>query len=152
MDKAQRLRTIWNQQTYPVLFRRESGKLRVRVPYFPNDMLWFGRTQFWLRAGRHTIPEWFLKGHFWEVPASWFNDMVKQMLDQFGAVYVIQPYREQEICADQCWNAKGHDCQCSCMGANHGQGKHGEWLEISDTFATRWGDVEIACRLITKSE
>ncbi|MCK8456109.1 hypothetical protein [Sphingomonas faeni] len=150
MEDDSRLKRVWNQQSVPVLLRREIGKLRVRVPYIQNDALWMGRTQYWLRSGRHTIPNWFPHERFWEVPSSWFNDLVKQMIDKHGSVYVIQPYREQEVCARQCWDAKAHECQCSCMGENHGQGEHGGWLEISDTFATRWGSVEMACRLMQK--
>ncbi|MEP1497973.1 MAG: hypothetical protein ABJK50_20985, partial [Pseudophaeobacter sp.] len=62
---------------------------------------------------------------------------------------IIQPYREQEICARACQEALGHECQCSCMGANHGAGNDGSWFEVSDTFSTRWGDRELACRLLT---
>ncbi|WP_354134437.1 hypothetical protein [Bradyrhizobium sp. S3.9.1] len=64
-------------------------------------------------------------------------------------VYIIQPYREQEICARACQEAQGHECQCSCMGANHGVGNDGSWFEVSDTFSTRWGERELACRLLT---
>jgi hypothetical protein len=35
------------------------------------------------------------KERFWEVPAAWFNDLIRHMLDQFSGVYVIQPFREQ---------------------------------------------------------
>jgi hypothetical protein len=150
MPDDKRLRRIWNQQKFPVLLRREQGRLRVRVPYDPKDILWLGRTQYWLRSGRHNIPEWFPVEHYWEVPANWFNALIQQLLNRFSGVYVIQPFREQEVCASQCWNAKGHECECSCMGANHGQGKHGQWLEISETFATRWGPSEIACLFMTK--
>jgi hypothetical protein len=33
------------------------------------------------------------------------------------------------------------------MGANHGAGNDGSWFEVSDTFSTRWGERELACRL-----
>ena len=66
-----------------------------------------------------------------------------------AAVYIIQPYREQEICARACQEAQGHECQCSCMGANHGIGNDGSWFEVSDKFSTRWGERELACRLLT---
>jgi hypothetical protein len=58
-------------------------------------------------------------------------------------LYIIQPYREQEKCSPSCQDAEGHECQCSCMGRYHGIGR------VSDTFATRWGDQELACRLLT---
>ena len=70
-------------------------------------------------------------------------------LQRYGKVYIIQPYREQEICARACQEALGHECQCSCMGANHGIGNDGSWFEVSDTFSTRWGNRELACRLLT---
>jgi hypothetical protein len=88
-------------------------------------------------------------GCHWELPKSWFNDFVDRALKRYGKVYIIQPYREQEICARACQEALGHECQCSCMGANHGIGNDGSWFEVSDTFSTRWGERELACRLLT---
>jgi hypothetical protein len=35
------------------------------------------------------------------------------------------------------------------LGRYHGAGNDGSWFEISDTFATRWGDQDVACRLMT---
>ena len=83
------------------------------------------------------------------LPKSWFNDFVDRALRRYGKVYIIQPYREQEICAQACQEAQGHECQCSCMGANHGIGNDGNWFEVSDAFSTRWGERELACRLLT---
>jgi hypothetical protein len=83
------------------------------------------------------------------LPKSWFNDLVDRALRLYGKVYIIQPYREQEICARACQEAQGHECQCSCMGANHGIGNDGSWFEVSDTFSSRWGERELACRLLT---
>jgi hypothetical protein len=65
---------------------------------------------------------------------------------------LIQPYREQEKCAPSCFNARGHDCQCQCMGANHGRGgPNAGWFVVSDTFATKWGEEHLACRLMELS-
>ncbi len=83
---------------------------------------------------------------YWEVPAAWFNDFVDRALERYSELYVIQPYREQEKCASACLNATGHECQCSCMGANHGAGNDGSWFEVNEAFATRWGDQVLACR------
>ncbi len=82
---------------------------------------------------------------------AWFSDLVERCLDRYGKVYIIQPFREQEKCAPACMNATGHDCQCSCMGANHGAGlAGGRWKVIDEAFATRWGDELIACRLLSR--
>ena len=139
----ERLRQIWNNQIIPVILRRGGkGQLpRVRLPYADNNRLW-------LRDGRRNSPTWIESGKYWEIPKAWFNDFVQRALKKHGKLYVIQPYREQEICAPACMNAVGHECQCSCMGANHGAGNDGSWFEASETFATRWGDQHLACRLM----
>ncbi|MGA1809429.1 MULTISPECIES: hypothetical protein [Sphingobium] len=149
MTDPTRLKAIWNQKEIPVFLRREEGRPRLRLPCNWNSYAHVALTRNWIRAGRHSIPESDYKRRYWEVPASWFNELLKQLLQEYGKLYVIQPFREQEKCSQMCWDAKGHECQCSCMGKNHGQGKSGHWLEISETFATRWGEMEYACRLLT---
>jgi hypothetical protein len=141
----ERLNRVWNQQDVPILLRRTGGEgLRMRLPYRPDN-------RAWIRNGRRSIPKWNAKAHYWDVPKAWFNKLVAECLDTFGSVYIIQPYREQEKCAPACWNATGDECQCSCMGEHHGMNNPaGHWRIISDTFATRWGEHAIACRLITR--
>lgn len=143
-DRQERLR-IWNQRSVPVVLRRtgKGQRLRVRLPFDKAN-------RAWLRNARRTEPEWNSEKRCWEIPKSWFNDFVDRALDHFGRVYIFQPYREQEVCAPACQNALGHECQCSCMGQNHGMGSDGTWFETSEAFATRWGELEIACRLLTK--
>jgi hypothetical protein len=137
------LTSIWNQHKIPVILRR-TGKgqlLRVRLPYADTN-------RAWLQDGRRMSPAWISGKRYWEIPKAWFNDFVERALRTFGQVYVIQPYREQEKCSPACLNAVGHECQCSCMGRNHGAGNDGSWFEISETFATRWGDQMLASRLM----
>ena len=139
------LKRIWAQDQIPVVIRRsgQAQKLRLRLPYAKTNRVW-------LRNARRANPSWLSDKKCWEIPKAWFNDFVDRALAKFGAVYVIQPYREQEVCAPACMNALGHECQCSCMGANHGAGKCGGWFEVSDAFAVRWGDEHIACRLMVR--
>jgi hypothetical protein len=138
------LKRIWNQNKIPVVLRRgkKGHRLRVRLP-FSND------NRNWLRDGRRTSPVWVSERKYWEIPTTWFNNFVERALQKHGKLYIIQPYREQEKCAPACMNALGHECQCSCMGANHGAGNDGSWFEVSETFATRWGGQYLACRLMT---
>lgn len=139
------LSRVWNQRRIPVILRRigKGQRHRVRLPY--------ARTNYvWLKNERRHRPEWSTSGRYWEVPRAWFNDFVNRALERYGQVYIIQPYREQEICASACMNAKGHECQCSCMGANHGAGNDGSWYEVTESFATRWGDRTLACRLLKR--
>lgn len=145
----ERLKFIWmRQRDIPVVLRRtgKGERLRVKLPYARDN----GR---WLRKERPARPAWIdavgERPGYWELPKAWLNDLVDRALLRYGKVYIIQPYRAQEICAAQCQNAVGHDCQCSCMGEHHGVGVGEGWFEVSDAFMTRWGKRELACRLLS---
>ena len=80
---------------------------------------------------------------------AWYDWLAHRLLSNYGAVYLIQLYREMQECAPACRDAKGLDCECSCMGENHGVGALGDrWHEISETFAFKWGERKYACRLL----
>ena len=145
MDTSATLRQIWNQTSIPVVLRRagKGEQLRARLPFADDNFSW-------LRNGRRIRPVWNTTEAFWQFPKSWFNDFVNRALDRYLQVYIIQPYREQEKCSPACQNAVGHECQCSCMGQFHGSGNDGSWFEVTDTFSTRWGERELACRLLRR--
>ena len=134
---------VWNQKSVPVILRRPKGKpLRMRLP-------WSKTNRQWLQAAKRTKPIWDEQLKCWQLPKAWFNDLVNRSLFLFGECWIIQPYREMEKCAPACMNAIHHECECSCMGANHGAGYDGSWWVVSETFAFRWGEEELACRLLT---
>jgi hypothetical protein len=142
--KMDKLTYVWQQEGIPVVLRRtgKGQRLRVRLPYAETN-------RQWLQNGRRTSPAWIAGKKYWELLKAWLNDFVERSLVKYGKLYIIQPYREQEKCAPACQNATGHECQCSCMGLHHSAGNDGSWFEVSDTFATRWGNQELACRLMT---
>lgn len=139
------IRPVWNQTSTPVIIRRtNSGELhQLRLPYNADN-----RT--WLRNDRRNKPTWISRGNWWEIPKAWFNDFVNRSLERYGRVWIIQPFREQEVCAPACMTANGHECQCSCLGQNHGAGNNGSWFEVNEAFAVRWGSKDWACRLLVK--
>ena len=141
----QDIKRVWRQKVLPVVYRGSGSKpLLLRLPYSKDNYAW-------LRNDNQRKPKWIPKYTCWHIPKSWFNDIVDRALIRFDKIYVIQPYREQEKCAPACWKAKGHECQCSCMGANHGsQNPAGSWFIVSETFATQWRNQELACRLLTR--
>ena len=143
-DTRERLRRVWKQSSTPVVYRRGKGfPLLARLPYGVNN-------RAWLQALGRRHPVWDTQRHHWELPKAWFNELVRLCLQRYSRVYIIQPFHDQEKCAPACWNAAGEECQCSCMGLNHGSGHPGgQWKIVSDAFATRWGDRELACRLLT---
>ena len=115
----------------------------LRLPYRPD-------TYAWLRERQARKPKWNESFcGYWTIPRAWFDEVIERSLPRFGSIYVIQTHRPLEKCAPACWNAKGFDCECSCMGENHGsQHPDGVWNIISDTCAVQWGERQLACRLI----
>lgn len=137
------IKHVWNQTNVPVIIRRAKAgqKHRLRLPFSETN-------RDWLRNNRRDRPVWLTDGKYWEIPKAWFNDFVERSLKRYGQVWIIQPYRESEKCAPACMNARGHECQCSCMGENHGAGNDGSWFEVSEAFAIRWNEEELAARLL----
>ncbi|EOG7756539.1 hypothetical protein ACLIOH_003612, partial [Vibrio cholerae] len=142
----QKLAALLNQRSIPVLYRtgEKGAPLYVKLPFETTNMAW-------LRNNATRKPKWNTEHKWWETPKAWFNDLVKRCLQKYGKVYVIQPYRQQEKCAPACWNAEGHECSCSCMGEHHGSmNSVNDWYVVSDTFATKWHHLSVACRLMMK--
>jgi hypothetical protein len=136
---------IWRQQAIPVLFDDTTRKrLLVKLPYAADNYAW-------LRQGRHHRPEWLKAFRCWKIPRAWLEEVAILLCERHGQAYIIHPYRERETCAPVCWDAQGLLCECSCLGANHGQGQgSGAWYVVSDTCAVQWGPRRYACRLIQR--
>lgn len=145
MDENKILREIWKQASIPVVFKRERpDSLLVKLPHDDNNM-------GWLRKSRNNKPVFNERLNAWEIPQAWFEDTVKRAIEKFDKCYVVQLYREKQICAPACWNAGGMHCECSCMGENHGTGHpDGRWYEIDETLAVSWGEKQYAYRLVRR--
>jgi hypothetical protein len=146
VTQPQDMAAIWTQSKIPVVYRQRGSKpVLIRLPY--ND-----DNRTWLKGDHRRKPVWSAQDTHWKVPKSWFEEVVTRCLHRFGRVYVVQPYRIQEKCAPACWNARGFECGCSCLGAYHGcQQPSGHWRIISDTFAVRWHDPQLGCRLMERA-
>lgn len=140
---VQDLNNFWRQTQLPVVFKRQRPTpLLVRLPYAVDNKVW-------LRNGQRNKPVWDKEHRAWEVPQAWFERTIRLAFSRYQACYVIQLYREKEVCASACWNAAGADCECSCMGVSHGSGKpSGRWYEVSETFAVMWGVQRYSVRLL----
>ncbi len=138
---------VWKQGYIPVIYRQCRGlPLLIRLPFGNRNM-------DWLKGERRRRPVWVPRFKCRRVPGAWFDDPVDASVARFGKVYAIQPYRETEKCAPACWTASGYDCQCSCMGANHGaEYPEGKWRVVSETCAVRFGERRYGCRLIARAE
>jgi len=142
-DEEKKVISVWRQSAVPVIYREVKGRpLLLKLEYsYCNDL--------WLQKLGKSYPEWNSQYHHWEIPKSWFNDLVESSLKRCGQLYVIQPYNKNEKCCHACVNAGGHLCECSCMGANHGsQHDDNEWFSVSEAFVVNWKGRQLACRLM----
>jgi hypothetical protein len=121
MNEIDRIERVWRQNRIPVIYREGAGRLLLRLPYSDDN-------RDWLRSSKQRKPQWNSENKYWEILMAWFNDVVNRALHRWKVIYVIQPYRDQEKCAPACWHAVGHECQCSCVGANHGSQTAEAWL------------------------
>lgn len=144
-NDIQEATSIWNNGRISVVLRRGGSKsTRIRVPFSKNN-------REWLKNGpRKREPIWNKEKKYWELPASRFNEVVKMILNKYGKVYILQPYREKEVCSPSCINAEGFECQCSCLGANHGSGNHQGWYEVTEALAVKYGKTKLGCRLLER--
>jgi hypothetical protein len=138
----------WRQPNIPVLVRSgaSGSKLIVRLPFRNDNKQWLHSLA---TGNRRPDINWGPIEKAWRLPQSWLNRVVDEGLKRYGRLYLVQPYRVMEKCAPACRNAKGHECQCSCMGRNHGAGDGSGWFDVSDTFSFRWGPEQAAIRLMT---
>ena len=139
---------VWNQENYPVIFKQPKGKpLLIRIPsYQPGSH----KDRIWIQEGHQHRSSWLTNYTCWSTPKSWFDSLVKRGLEKYQGVYVIQLFKEQQKCAPACWNATGFECECSCMGENHGMGQpKGRWYIVNETCAVSWGEKQYAYKLLT---
>jgi len=150
------IREVWRQAEkpggIPVVFKRGPDKrIMLRLPSNSDPMAyhdWMGNRD-WLHGANTRHPLWNPGKRCWEVPRTWFDMIVFACLARYGKSYIIHGYREKETCAPACWNARGFDCNCSCMGEHHGMGNPAErWYVVSETCAVHWGPRKYSCRLL----
>lgn len=142
-DSDPALQRVWSQKSIPIVVRAGIVcPLLVRLPYAPSN-------RDWLQEGHRNRPLWVPIYKSWSVPKTWFEEIVRRVLEAFRSVYVIQPVRSTEKCAPACWNALGAHCECSCLGANHGSGQPaGKWHVVSEALAVKIQGREYSCRLL----
>lgn len=143
VNREKPLSDIWWQHDAPILFNRGEGKRPwVKTTASATDV------EF-IKLGP-TIPLWIEKYSCYQVPMLWFSKLVRLLVENFGQLYVIQPYREKEICSPSCKNAMGYDCSCQCYGQYHGvQFAGNDWFVVSEACEVRWGEKSWGCRLLS---
>lgn len=138
------LNPAWRFAREAIILKRGGSPLMVRIPFAPDNRAWLGsiRTQVrglvWKRDDRH-----------WECPAAWLGALAEVMVARYGRVWLVQEFDGAAGCNEACMNARGLDCECGCLGKNHGAGAADGWarrVEVADT-CTLLGGI-YGCRLL----
>lgn len=148
LESLQELRVFLVESKIPVLLNpKTKGKIMLR---FPNEE----KHQAFVEAGQKSEPEWKPYGA-WLVARSALRSHAQRCIGEWGSCWIVQSYREKEVCAPACQNALGLECHCSCMGLYHGheaEASSGKWHVVNEAFCVRWGDVVYAVRRISAYE
>lgn len=147
------IRALWREVPHPILYRAGRGeplRLRLSKPLEKPQVRSAYEYQFLLQPKKRH-PQWDSQKRHWEVPHAWLDALVKNIVNHFGYLYLVQPFQSQQVCARSCQEAIHFECECSCMGVYHGSnGMNSGWYEISEHFAVSWSKTELACRLMKR--
>ena len=143
----------WQQKDIPVIVRtRKRGggnpKLRVRLPEYGDHYTLLKGTNKYNRNPVEVPAK-----RYWEVAYRRLNGLVEILANFYGKVILIQPVREKQVCARKCMEATGFECECSCLGANHGAyNMDSSWYEVDDTYAVRHGSEYASLKIIAPKD
>ena len=91
--KMENFNRFWKQTRLPVIFQRKRpAPLLIRLPYAADN-------KTWLRNNEKNKPSWDKLNGAWEVPQAWLERAIRLSFSRYGACYVIQLYKEKEVCA-----------------------------------------------------
>ena len=136
---------VWDQKRLPVIYRPdEKGNLMLRLPYREGN-------RAFLQGEKRFKPTWDVEKKYWSVPKSWFTELVESVVTVFGSAYVIQPHHANERCNASCQNARRLECECPCLGKNHGRGGRIDCdVRISDATVVPWRDHHLTVQQFTR--
>jgi hypothetical protein len=91
-------------------------------------------------------------GGWWRVQRARTDDLLRAIIDEFGAVELwVEARRTTARCDIRCVEAKGWDCECSCGGLNHRGTTHG-WVQAGTTGLVRTDGTEWTRRTLTRPQ
>ncbi|WP_199487812.1 endonuclease domain-containing protein [Actinomadura spongiicola] len=106
------------------------GQVVAKIPPLKGNYRWLHRTV------RIRSPH--LDGDRWHLPRNCLNRLVMAAVDRYGYIVVWRDMSRLSRCTRACLEATGVECDCSCLGAYHGEDSVG-WFE-------RVGDMMVADR------
>lgn len=120
----------------------------VRISHPEDNRAWLGsirtrgRGLLWQREERHC-----------ECHSAWLAALAEVVLAHHCRVWLMQQFDCRAGCNESCITGRGLDCECGCLGRNHGAGLVDGWaqrIEANDACALL--GVVYACRLLGPKE
>lgn len=131
------------------IFRPLHDRFQVHGMPAPRDGEIPNKAWFKEVTGRPIRPKWVGgRGGHWVIAREHMTIVAQELAIRFGEVEVIADYSTSEKCDRRCKDATGDDCECSCRGANHGDGTQASWKQVGDTTLVR-SSVERVRRTLT---
>ena len=97
------------------------GHVVAKIPVRKGNLRWL-REAVRVRSPR-------LDGDRWHLPRNCLVKLVIAGIDRYGYVVVWRDMSRLSRCTRKCLEAEGIECDCSCMGENHGAGVDDGWFE-----------------------
>lgn len=120
-----------------------TGRLSVRMPFAPGNRAWIHD-----RLGDRMRPDWNRTAKQWEISRQHLRAVVEALVERFGVVEVVIDTRATNRCDTRCRDAEGDDCDCQCLGENHGGAAYWrEWMQVGDTTLVSPGVVRRVLRV-----
>ena len=108
------------------------GRIAIWLPYAEGTRAWLRKV-----CGPGTRPEFDRERKAWLVARPHFRKVVDALARRCGTVLVITDHTVRHACGSRCWNAEGDECECECLGDNHGGGLHLGWHQVGADMAIR---------------
>lgn len=94
----------------------------------------------WLRqAVRIRSPR--LDGDRWHLPRNCLVKLVTAAVDRYGYIAVWRDMSRLSRCTTACLEATGVECDCSCLGAYHGENSGGWFERVRDAVVADLGEI-----------
>lgn len=123
----------------PLVWLPRDGQVIARIPP--------ARGNYWWLHATIGIRSPYLDDDRWRLPRNCLVRLVTAAVDRYGHVVVCRDMARLSRCTRACLEATGGECQCTCMGASHGEDS-GAWFEREgDAVVADLGEVKRAAVL-----
>lgn len=118
----------------PVVWLPKNGKVVAKLPPRKGNRRWLHHT-VGIRSPR-------LADDRWHLPRNCLGRLVTAAIDRYGHIVVCRDMSRLSRCTRACLEARGIDCDCSCLGAYHGADSVGWFERVGDVMVADLGETK----------